>query len=788
MLTLTQYINEIRNAKTNENLHSIISKEMANIRSLPKEENTQEIKYINLKKCIYTSIISEREELSFIYMTCIDLLASSEFKYKKLAYLGLTIFLDENSELLMLTVNVIKKDLSNKNEFIVINALNAISILYSDYLIPQILNDVLNLIESDNIRIKKRALNTMINIYRKINDKSDYSNNLIESLNKILIKNKVKDNGILLSVIQLYNEISKNEKIEIKDFDSLIKTLIEILNTLINNLDSSETEYEIEGIYNPFLQVKIIELLRNLMKYHDKNLKESNKLNNILASISTNTNFDSNVGKSILYEVVLTIISISLNDELNDIGVNIIFKFLKIENDMNYKKIALNLLNEVSQNKNYVEKYLKKNNDICNALLYNIKTYDSNININENDFISKYFSLLFKLVDKSNIKNIIRETINFILGNIENNFINEEFTTSIFNLLEEYSESYKYEIDTLIQVMKYIGNYFESKTSDLIINLFLKIKELHKYSIMKLLNDIQENFGQKCLVNTTIYLIGELYNEIDKNIYNDNQLIDLFKKCYFKDEENNNYLIDTYFKLLCNKKFNINEELKAFCKSEIEKMTKNYNYEIQERACEYLIFLEKSNFNIDMNIPIYYNKKDKKNLNQNKVIYNPEFDEENEETLKYIKEELKMKIFEEENEVFQFVNNINVKKPKVIEKENADNNNDINLFDFNVTNSEKENKDNNNILDLNFTNENKIETNILNLNTISNEVIDNNNDNNDNNNNINNNNNTLNENKENNNIYIFDFNVSNNENENINNKDLNDQFDFILDEKEEKKE
>ena len=57
----------------------------------------------------------------------------------------------------------------------------------------------------------------MINIYRKINDKSDCSSDLIESLNKILIKNKEKDNGIL-SVIQLYNEISKNEKIEIKNF------------------------------------------------------------------------------------------------------------------------------------------------------------------------------------------------------------------------------------------------------------------------------------------------------------------------------------------------------------------------------------------------------------------------------------------------------------------------------------------------------------------------------------------------------------------------------------------
>lgn len=233
MLSLSEYINETRNAKTNEGLHSIISKEMANIRSLPKEQNTTEVKYINLKKCIYTSILFENEELSFIYMTCIDLLASTEFKYKKLAYLGLTIFFDENSELLMLTVNVIKKDLLNENEFIVITALNAISILYSDYLIPQILSDVLNLIESKKIKIKKRAINTMIHIYKKSSDKTDYTNTLIESLNKILIDNKEKEHGVLLSVIQLYNEISKSEKIEIKNFNKLIKTLIDILINII---------------------------------------------------------------------------------------------------------------------------------------------------------------------------------------------------------------------------------------------------------------------------------------------------------------------------------------------------------------------------------------------------------------------------------------------------------------------------------------------------------------------------------------------------------------------------
>ena len=694
MLSLSEYINEIRKAKTKESLHSVISKEMANIRSLPKEQNTIEVKYINLKKCIYTRILSENEELSFIYMTCIDLLASPEFKYKKLAYLGLTIFFDENSELLMLTVNVIKKDLSNENEFIVITALNAISILYSDYLIPQILSDVLNLIESKKIKIKKRAINTMIHIYKKSSDKTDYTNTLIESLNKILIDNKEKEHGVLLSVIQLYNEIAKSEKIEIKNFNKLIKALIEILNNLLNGLDTSETQYEIEGIYDPFLQVKIIELLRNLMKYHDKNFKESNQLNNILASISTNTDFQTNAGKSILYEVVLTIISISLNEELNDIGVNIIFKFLKIENDMNYKKIALSLLNEVSQNKDYINKYLKKNNDICNALLYNIKNYDSNININENDFISKYFTLLFKLVDNSNIKIIIKETINFILVNSENNFVNEEFTTLIFNLLEEFSDSYKYEIDTLIQIMKFIGNYFDSKTSDSIINLFLKIKELHKYIIMKLLNDIEENYGQKTLVNTTIYLLGELYNEIDKDVFNDNHLIELFKKCKLNNKDNN-YLINTYFKLLTNENYEISNELNEFCKNEIESMKKDYNFELQERACEYSIYLLKSSIKINMNIPTYNDKENKNNINENKVIFNPNFDDEDEESLKYINKELYMKKIEEENEIFQFINNIQVKKPQNIKSENKTNDNNINILDINFTNiSTNENKEN----------------------------------------------------------------------------------------------
>ena len=44
MLSLSEYINETRNTKTKEGFHSVISKEMANIRSLSKEQNITEVK------------------------------------------------------------------------------------------------------------------------------------------------------------------------------------------------------------------------------------------------------------------------------------------------------------------------------------------------------------------------------------------------------------------------------------------------------------------------------------------------------------------------------------------------------------------------------------------------------------------------------------------------------------------------------------------------------------------------------------------------------------------------
>ena len=55
----------------------------------------------------------------FIRMTSLILFTSQNFTQKRLAYLGIYRLLNENSETPLLISNIIKIDLSNKNQFII---------------------------------------------------------------------------------------------------------------------------------------------------------------------------------------------------------------------------------------------------------------------------------------------------------------------------------------------------------------------------------------------------------------------------------------------------------------------------------------------------------------------------------------------------------------------------------------------------------------------------------------------------------------------------------------------
>ena len=96
-------------------------------------------------------------------------------------------------------------------------------------------------------------------------------------------------------------------------------------------------EYEIGGVKDPFLQVKILELLGRLGK---GSAEASDDMSDILAQIATNTENSRNTGNSVLSECVRTIMAIEASQGLRVLGINILAKFLT-NKENNVRFVAL---------------------------------------------------------------------------------------------------------------------------------------------------------------------------------------------------------------------------------------------------------------------------------------------------------------------------------------------------------------------------------------------------------------------------------------------------------------
>lgn len=158
MLKLREFIKRIRACKTLDEERSLCNKESAEIRNL-KKETAQKLAVRSMTKCMAMSLLGYQTE--FIHMTCISLLASQNFTQKRLAYLGICMLLDEKSDILLLSSNIIKKDLSSNNKYIVAAALNTIGEIGTPDMCRDTCPEIIKCLNSTNSYIKKGGLSTI---------------------------------------------------------------------------------------------------------------------------------------------------------------------------------------------------------------------------------------------------------------------------------------------------------------------------------------------------------------------------------------------------------------------------------------------------------------------------------------------------------------------------------------------------------------------------------------------------------------------------------------------------
>ncbi len=515
----------------------------------------------------------------FIHMTCVKLLASSKFTDKRIAYVALCVLMDEYSEVVLLTSHTIKKDLESSNQYIVANALNAMGEVCTADMCRDSATEVLKHLSNNNPYIKKKAALALSKIIRKCPEMLE---TVADKLNLVF---EDKNHGILLCGLALAIQIFKLEPSYIDKYKKYLPYMVRYL----KNLSSTNyaPEYDINGITDPFLQVRILEVLY----YYGKNNSDaSEEMNDLLASISTNTESNKNTGNSVLYELVRTIIGIESNSGLKSLGSSILGKFL-VHKDNNYKYIALNTLQEVA--KTDLPSVQKHKTVILDCMK------DNDISIKR-----RALDLVYVIINTSNIRVIMKECLNHLL--VADGEIKLELTTKLCSSLEKYSPSLRWEIDTLIKILCLAGNFVTEDTISTVINLIVSTPELHLYSVHKLFLAMKNNLGQEGLIKVGIYILGELGSILVNNTVTgpDGEVIQVTEDEVVQliDEIQNKkyspgvkeYSLNCYFKLIAKFSGNNVEHLKEL----IEQESKSYHCEVQQRASEYTIFSQVSNENL----------------------------------------------------------------------------------------------------------------------------------------------------------------------------------------------
>lgn len=509
---LRDLIRQIRAARTAAEERAVVNRECAYIRGTFREEDSV-WRCRNIAKLLYIHMLGYPAH--FGQLECLKLTASPRFTDKRIGYLGAMLLLDERQDVHLLITNCLKNDLNSTTQFVVGLALCTLGAIASPEMARDLAGEVEKLMRSPNVYIKKKAALCAFRIIKRVPELME----IFLPVTRSLLNEK--NHGILITGVTLITEMCEKSQDTLNHFKKIVPNLVRILKNLI--LAGYSPEHDVSGVSDPFLQVKILRLLR-ILGHNDPDASEA--MNDILAQVATNTETSKNVGNTILYETVLSIMDIKSEGGLRVLAVNILGRFL-LNSDKNIRYVALNtLLRTVQADISAVQRHRS-------TILECLKDPDVSIR-------RRAMELSFALINSQNIRAMSKELLIF-LEKADADF-KAQCSSRMVHVAERYATSIRWRLDTLLSVLIAAGNYVRDDVVSSTIQLILNSPpEEQAYIGLRLwdsLHNITNSFEDKQpLLQVAVWTIGE-YGDLvlsgerieDVAIPAEGELVELYQK------------------------------------------------------------------------------------------------------------------------------------------------------------------------------------------------------------------------------------------------------------------
>nr|XP_034186504.1 AP-1 complex subunit gamma-1 isoform X7 [Osmia lignaria] len=563
---LRDLIRQIRAARTAAEERTVVNKECAYIRSTFREEDSV-WRCRNIAKLLYIHMLGYPAH--FGQLECLKLIASPRFTDKRIGYLGAMLLLDERQDVHLLITNCLKNDLNSSTQFVIGLALCTLGAIASPEMARDLASEVERLMKSPNAYIRKKAALCAFRIIRRVPELMEM---FLPATRSLITE---KNHGVLITGVTLITEMCENSVDTLNHFKKIVPNLVRILKNLI--LAGYSPEHDVSGVSDPFLQVKILRLLRILGR---NDIDASEAMNDILAQVATNTETSKNVGNTILYETVLSIMDIKSESGLRVLAVNILGRFL-LNNDKNIRYVALNtLLKTVYVDTSAVQRHRS-------TILECLKDPDVSIR-------RRAMELSFALVNSNNIRNMMKELLLF-LERADPEF-KAQCSSNIVMSAERFAPNKRWHLETLFKVLVAAGNYVRDDVVACTIQLISETQAQQSYAVSALWKALEKDTADKQpLAQVATWCIGEygdllLYappsEDVDAPVnLTEDEVIDVYQRLLWSPQ---NTVVTKQYTLLSLTKLSTrfqkgNEKIRQI----IDTFGSNLHIELQQRGIEF---------------------------------------------------------------------------------------------------------------------------------------------------------------------------------------------------------
>lgn len=301
------------------------------IEMLKRRINEPDIPKRKMKEYIIRLVYIEMlgHDASFGYIHAVKMTHDDSLLLKRTGYLAVTLFLNEDHDLIILIVNTIQKDLKSDNYLVVCAALNAVCKLINEETIPAVIQQVVELLGHPKEGVRKKAVMALHSFYQR---SPSSVNHLVSHFRKKLCDN---DPGVMgATLCPLYDLIT----IDVNLYKDLVVSFVNILKQVAER--RLPKSYDYHQTPAPFIQIKLLKTLA-LLGSGDK--KSSEQMYTVIGDIMRKSDTTSNIGNAILYECICCISSIQPSPKLLETAADAIAKFLKSDSH-NLKYMGIDAL------------------------------------------------------------------------------------------------------------------------------------------------------------------------------------------------------------------------------------------------------------------------------------------------------------------------------------------------------------------------------------------------------------------------------------------------------------